>query len=109
MSLGQGTRTPVAIMVLVRDPAHQGECQIHYKDIGDYLSRDEKLRIIRESGSIAGISDWQRITPDESPRLAGATGPYAYQAFHAFGLQKRGGARNSSEAKRRGSVIIPRE
>ena len=52
-------------MVLVRDPAHNGECQIHYKDIGDYLSREEKLRIVEESGSIAGISDWQRIAPDE--------------------------------------------
>ena len=62
---GSGSRLPVAIMVLVRDPAHQGECQIHYKDIGDYLSREEKLRIIEESGSIAGISDWQRIAPDE--------------------------------------------
>ena len=47
MSSVQGTRTPVAIMVLVRDPAHRGECQIHYKDIGDYLSREEKLRIVR--------------------------------------------------------------
>ena len=62
---GQGTRTPVAIMVLVRNPAHNGECQIHYKDIGDYLSREEKLQIIRESGSIDGISDWQQIVPDE--------------------------------------------
>ena len=62
---GQSTRTPVAIMVLVRDPAHQGECQIRYKDIGDYLSQKEKLRIIKGGGTIAGISDWQRIAPDE--------------------------------------------
>ena len=62
---GSSSRTPVAIMVLVRDPAHQGECQIHYKDIGDCLSREEKLGIIREGGAIAGISDWQRIAPDE--------------------------------------------
>ena len=41
---GSGSRTPVAIMVLVRDSAHKGECQIHYKDIGDYLSREEKLQ-----------------------------------------------------------------
>ena len=62
---GQGTRTPVAIMVLVRDPAHKGKCQIHYKDIGDYLTREEKLRILTTSGSIANISDWQEIAPDE--------------------------------------------
>ena len=62
---GSGSRTPVAIMVLVRDPAYRGKCQIRYKDIGDYLSREKKLRIISESGSIAGISDWQRIVPDK--------------------------------------------
>ena len=62
---GSGSRLPVAIMVLVRDSAHNGGCQIHYKNIGDYLSREEKLRIISECGSIADVSDWQRITPDE--------------------------------------------
>ena len=38
--------------------------QIHYRDIGDYLSREEKLHLVRESGSVAGVSDWQRIVPD---------------------------------------------
>ena len=55
---------PVAIMVLVRDSAYSGECQIHYKDIGDYLSREEKLQGIREIGSVASINDWKRIVPD---------------------------------------------
>lgn len=62
---GGGTKTPVAIMVLVRDSALIGECQILYKDIGDYLSREEKLRILKENGSIACISDWQQIKPDQ--------------------------------------------
>ncbi len=62
---GSGSRTPVAVMVLVRDPAHQGPGQIHYRDIGDYLSREQKLRQIQAFGSIAGISDWQRIMSDE--------------------------------------------
>ena len=61
---GSGSRTPVAIMVLVREPAHQGACQIHYKDIGDYLSREQKLQKIRDFGSIEGISDWRVIQPD---------------------------------------------
>ena len=61
---GHGSRTPVAVMVLVRDPVHQGACRIHYKDIGDYLSREEKLQRIQEFGSIAGIADWQGIQPD---------------------------------------------
>ena len=85
---GSGSRLPVAIMVLVRDPAHQGECQTHYKDIGDYLSRDEKLRIIREGGAIAGISDWQRITPDKHHDWV-AQRDVAYQRFTPIGIKSK--------------------
>ena len=62
---GQGSRAPVAITILVRNPnvEHSG-CRILYRDIGDYLNREEKLAIVREAGSIAGIADWQEITPD---------------------------------------------
>ena len=88
---GQGTRTPVAIMVLVRDPAHKGKCRIHYKDIGDYLSREEKLQIIRERGSIAGISDWQRITPDEHHDWLEQRDPM-YQGFMPL-VEKKGGGK----------------
>ena len=37
---------------------------IHYHDIGDYLSREEKLKIIDDFGDIAHI-DWQLLTPDQ--------------------------------------------
>ena len=62
---GQGSRAPVAITILVRNPeaSHDG-CRILYRDIGDYLRREEKLAVLREAGSIAGIEDWQTITPD---------------------------------------------
>ena len=62
---GQGSRAPVAITVLVRNPnaAHDG-CRILYRDIGDYLKREEKLKLLREAGSIAGIDDWREITPN---------------------------------------------
>lgn len=36
---------------------------IHYHDIGDYLSREEKLRIVDDFGDIDAI-DWQILTPD---------------------------------------------
>ena len=42
--------------------------QIHFHDIGDYLSQAQKLEIIQELGSIKGISDangWSDIEPDE--------------------------------------------
>ena len=62
---GQGSRAPVAISVLIRNPDadHEG-CRILYRDIGDYLTREEKLEMLREAGSITGIASWQQIVPD---------------------------------------------
>ena len=62
---GSGSRATVAITLLVKNPAadHEG-CRILYRDIGDYLTREEKLGILREAGSVAGIEDWRLITPD---------------------------------------------
>ena len=61
---GQGSRAPVAITLLVRNPKAAGGCRILYRDIGDYLTREEKLNILREEGSIAGVTDWREITPN---------------------------------------------
>ena len=62
---GSGSRAPVAITILVKNPnaTHDG-CEIHYRDIGDYLTREEKLAALREAVSIKGVNDWQRITPN---------------------------------------------
>ncbi|WP_196424577.1 type ISP restriction/modification enzyme [Bombella sp. ESL0385] len=38
---GQGSRAPVAITILVRKKTHTGKGQIHFCDIGDYLSAQE--------------------------------------------------------------------
>ena len=40
------------------------KAKIHYYDIGDYLSREDKLRIIREFGSVERIP-WTIIQPNE--------------------------------------------
>ena len=63
---GQGSRAPVAITLLVRNPhaAHEG-CRIRYHDIGDYLKREEKLAVLSDARSIAGLSDWQDVVPDQ--------------------------------------------
>ncbi len=63
---GSGSRAPVAITILVKNPdaAHSG-CRILYRDIGDSLSREEKLRILREAPSISRFTDWGEITPDK--------------------------------------------
>ena len=64
---GQGTRTPIAVSILVKNPKAEKRGQIYFHDIGDYLTREQKLATIAELGSIKGISDslgWQRIIPD---------------------------------------------
>ena len=62
---GSGSRAPVAITILVKNPntAHDG-CRIRFRDIGDYLKREEKLIALREAVSISGFCDWQEIAPD---------------------------------------------
>ena len=63
---GSGSRTPIAITLLVRYPEDRrsDKCQIFYHDIGDYLSREEKLRKITQAQSYRGL-DWTPITPNE--------------------------------------------
>ena len=82
---GQGSRAPVAITILVRNPeaAHDG-CRILYRDIGDYLKREEKLAILRKAGSIAGIEDWRTITPDRHHDWIGQRSD-AFQKLYPMG------------------------
>ena len=65
---GQGTRTPIAITLFVKNPAAKTNGQVYWHDIGDYLTQNEKLEKICNYASIAGISEsngWISITPDE--------------------------------------------
>lgn len=64
---GLGSRAPIAISLLVKNPAASHSGQIHFCDIGDYLNQVEKVGKIESLGSIAGImaeQGWQTITPD---------------------------------------------
>lgn len=60
---GAGTRTTVAVSILVKDGSDSHE--LHYYDIGDYLSQKEKLAIISEFADVSQL-DWQEIIPDEN-------------------------------------------
>ncbi|MFK4926665.1 DEAD/DEAH box helicase [Lactococcus garvieae] len=60
---GSGSRTPIAISILVKDGSNDHE--VHYHDIGDYLNREQKLDILKSAQSIEGI-DWSEIQPDKN-------------------------------------------
>jgi len=62
---GSGSRTPIAITLLVNNPKAKNEiATIHYYDIGDYLKREEKLKIVKDFNSISNI-DWKILSPNE--------------------------------------------
>ncbi len=63
---GSGSRTPIAITLLVKNPTVKGKAQIHYHDIGDYLSREEKLERIKKFASVMSPEmQLSSITPNE--------------------------------------------
>ena len=64
---GIGTRAPISVSLLVKNPRATEHGRIFMHDVGDYLDRDAKLVQIRTLGSIAGIGEtvgWRTITPD---------------------------------------------
>jgi len=64
---GSGSRAPIAITLLVKNPEAKTYGNIHWHDIGDYLTREQKLEIISQFHSLNGISQtkgWTTINPD---------------------------------------------
>ncbi|WP_335617772.1 type ISP restriction/modification enzyme [Bartonella sp. WD16.2] len=65
---GSGSMTGIAITILIKNPEVQERGKIYYYDIGNNLTRKEKLSEVQRFGSIGGIKrehGWQVITPDE--------------------------------------------
>ncbi len=64
---GSGSRTPITITLLVKNPnSKSNKAVINYNDIGDYLSREEKLILVKKSGSIGNEKmKWITIEPNE--------------------------------------------
>lgn len=61
---GGGSRTPIAITFLVKNPQKSSKSTIYYHDIGDYLNREQKLQIIQNFSSIRNI-EWDFISPND--------------------------------------------
>ncbi len=87
---GQNSRTPVAISFLVKGPRRlTKEAEIYYHDIGDYLSREQKLQKISAYSSITNIN-WQTITPDKHGDWLDQRDS-DYEQLPVLGDKKRGG------------------
>lgn len=64
---GSGSRTPISITLLVKNPnSKTDKATIHYHDIGDYLSREEKLAIVKKFKSVGNKQmTWKTLQPNE--------------------------------------------
>jgi len=60
-----GRRAPVTITVLVKKPEHKGKAAIHHRDLGERLTREEKLALL--AGMRHALNPemkWNRLKPD---------------------------------------------
>ena len=61
---GSGSRAGVAVLLLVKRPGPVTEpAAIHYYDIGDYLSREQKLEVVGKSQF--DEIEWADVTPND--------------------------------------------
>lgn len=62
---GIGSRTPIAITLLVKNPKNdKKKAEIYYHDIGDYLTREQKLEMVKKFRSVNGV-EWKTLEPNE--------------------------------------------
>ena len=63
-------------------------CRVLYRDIGDYLKKEEKLEELRKAVSVSGFSDWQDITPDKYHDWIDQRNE-AFAQFLSYGIERR--------------------
>ena len=87
---GSGSMTGISIAVFVKNPNSDEKGRIHFHDIGPDLKKDEKLSIIRNFGSIHGITKskgWNSITPDKNNDWVDQVDP-GFDRFLPMGAKK---------------------
>ncbi|MBS2938870.1 DEAD/DEAH box helicase [Nocardioides sp. J2M5] len=96
---GGGSRATVAVTVLVKNPRATGPARVHYTDIGDYLTREEKLAKVEAAQTLEGLArvvltpnahgDWvsQRADDFNAFMPAGDASEVAVFADYGPGLQ----------------------
>lgn len=61
-----GSLQGISINILVKNPVKKGKAEIHYHDIGDYLKREQKLKMVKSFGSFFSSKlNKETITPNK--------------------------------------------
>ena len=86
---GQGSRATVAITLFVKKRgANKKPAKLYYHDIGDYLTREDKLEKLR--GRQYADFKWQTITPDDAGDWINQRRP-EFQKFLPMGIKENNG------------------
>ncbi len=78
--------TGVGVTLLVKNPDKAGEGRIHYYNIDDYKTGEEKLKIISGFGSVQNIP-WRNVMPNEHGDWINMRDP-AFAKFMSLGNKK---------------------
>ena len=61
---GEGSRAPVAIVLLIKNPEDKTKGKIYFHAVEDYLSREEKLKEVASNASVVNMT-FDTIVPDD--------------------------------------------
>ena len=90
---GSGSRAPIAVTLFIKNPTQSGTCKLFYYDIGDYLSREQKLEIVQSFGSTGSIP-WEVIKPNKAHDWINQRDP-AFKRFIPIGDKATRDSRHS--------------
>ncbi len=62
---GEGSRQPIAITLLIKNSSKKKEGLVRYYDIGDYLTREQKLEKVESLQSMAGLP-FKKLKPNKN-------------------------------------------
>ncbi|WP_194421468.1 DEAD/DEAH box helicase [Microbacterium abyssi] len=90
---GQGSRTTIAILLLVKNPKQHAPGKLYYYDIGDYLTTEQKLGKIAGFGSVSAMPWKQLESSPEGDWIGKRSGAFA--GFAPIGEKDKAKARET--------------
>lgn len=83
---GSGSQAGIAIILLIKNPNKKTKNHIFYYDIGDYLTREQKLLSIKNTKNISSIK-WVNIIPNSRHDWINQCNP-DFESFISIGDRK---------------------
>lgn len=88
---GQGTRATIVIALLVKNPDAEEHGALHYHNVGDYLTREQKLAVIKAFGSASEVP-WESLVPNDAGDWINQRND-EFEAFTPLGSKDKADAR----------------